>query len=402
VVIVKRLVSQLSCAIAGTLVCGAAFAQSAALSAAVEAAWRRSAQARTAEGHFGLATAQQAAADSLWAAPPALELSYRSDRMLDNNGRTETEAGLAWPLLLPGQRSARQAAAAAERSAAEASLAAARLKVAGEVREAAWAVVGRLSEAAVASENAKSLEALANDIDRRVKAGDSARADALAARAEFLAASAAAAESRQRLDVARAQWKTLTGMEQVPDPTEPVAGSRDDHPELEAAVLSAQSAASKLDVVRNSRSDPPELIVRYRTETAASGLPAERTVGLAIRIPLGTDDRNLPREKAALAEMEVARAEESRQRLRFAAEGASARNAVSLAEEQVAAEGTRAQLLRERAGLIEKSFRAGDTPLPELLRANTAAAQAEAAAAGQRAALGLARARLNQVNGQMP
>jgi len=68
----------------------------------------------------------------------------------------------------------------------------------------------------------------------------------------------------------------------------------------------------------------------------------------------------------------------------------------------VNAESTRAQLLRERAALIDKSFRAGEAPLPELLRANAAAAQADVAAAAQRAALGLARARLNQVNGQLP
>jgi outer membrane protein TolC len=167
-------------------------------------------------------------------------------------------------------------------------------------------------------------------------------------------------------------------------------------------MLGAQSAASKLDLARGTRGEPPELMVRYRTETAASGLPSEKTIGLAIRIPLGTDDRSLPREKAALAEMETARAEEQRQRVRLAAEGASARSAVSATEEQVAAETVRAQLLRERAGLVEKSFRAGDTPLPELLRANAAAAQAEAALAGQRAALGLARARLNQANGRLP
>ena len=398
----KSVVSYASCAFAGILVHGAVNAQSVPLSRAVDAAWSRSVQAKTAEGQFGLAQAQQAAADKLWAAPPSIELSHRSDRMFDNNGRSESEAGLAWPLLLPGQRSARQTAARSEINAAEANVAAAKLRVAGEVREAAWAVVGREAEAAVASENAKSLEALAADVERRVRSGDLARADALAARAEFLSASAAAIEARQRLTSAKAQWKVLTGMEQVPDPAESSPGAGGQHPELAAAALGAESARDKLDAVRAQRSDPPELMLRYRSETAASGFPAEKTIGLSIRIPLGTDDRNLPREKAALAEMEVARAEEQRQRLRLDSEAATARTAVEVAREQVDAEAARAQLLRERAGLIDKSFRAGDTALPELLRANAAATQAEAALAAQRAALGLARARLNQVNGQMP
>jgi outer membrane protein TolC len=75
---------------------------------------------------------------------------------------------------------------------------------------------------------------------------------------------------------------------------------------------------------------------------------------------------------------------------------------VRIAEDQARTEGTRAELLRERAALIERSFRAGESALPELLRASTASAQADVAFAGQRAALGLARARLNQVNGLMP
>lgn len=143
-------------------------------------------------------------------------------------------------------------------------------------------------------------------------------------------------------------------------------------------------------------------MLRYRRETAGGGLPSDNSINIALRIPLGTDDRNLPREKAAVAELEVASAEELRQRRRLESEGHAAAFAMRTSEQQIEAEAARVELLRERAALIEKSFRAGETALPELLRATAAAAQAEAAAASQRAALGLARARLNQINGQMP
>lgn len=393
-----------SCAIAGTLVhCSLARAQPAALAAAVEAAWNRSVQRKAAEGQLGVAAAQQSAARSLWAAPPAVELAHRTDKLQDNAGRRESELGLAWPLLLPGQRSARQAAALADRQVAEATQLAARLRIAGEVREAAWGLVARQAESAVAARHEQGLRALSDDVERRVKAGDLARADALAARAELLAASASAAEARQRLEAARAQWKALTGLEQVPDPVEAefrAAGAP--HPELVLAAIQVQGARSRLEVVRAARRDPPELVVRYRHETAGSGLPAENSVGIALRIPLGTDDRNLPRETAAVAELEVAGAEELRQRRRLESEAQAAGFTLRAAGEQVEAEAARAELLRERAALIDKSFRAGESALPELLRATAAAAQAEAALAAQRAALGLARARLNQIHGQMP
>ena len=402
-VIVKVTSLFAACAIAGILApCAAALAQPTALSAAVEAAWNRSVQLKSAEGQLELAAAQQSAAQSLWAAPPAVELSHRTDRLQDSLGRTESEVGLAWPLLLPGQRSARQSAALAEHGVAEAALAAAKLRVAGDVREAAWNVVARQAESSVAIRQAQSLEALANDVERRVKAGDLARADALAARAELLAASAAAGDARLRLSTARAQWVQLTGMGEVPDPAESAHPAAALHPEAALAALTAQGARSRFDLVRASRMEPPELTVRYRRDTAGAGLPAENSVGIAIRIPLGTEDRNLPREKAALAELETAKAEELRQSRRLESEAATAALAVRIAEEQGQAEASRAELLRERAALIEKSFRAGEGALPELLRASAAAAQAEAALAAQRAALGLARARLNQVYGLLP
>lgn len=392
-----------SCAIAGNLLLCPAWAQSIPLAIAVEAAWNRSVQMKSAEGQLELAAAQQQAAQSLWAAPPAVEFSHRTDRLQDNAGRSESEVGIAWPLLLPGQRSARQAAALAEQHVADAALLAAKLRVAGEVREAAWAVIARQSELSVANRHMSGMHALASDVERRVKSGDLARADALAARAEFLAASAAAAEARQRLEAARAQWKALTGLEQVPDAMETISNSAGAlHPEMALAALTAEGARNKLEVVRASRREPPELSVRYRHDTAGGGLPAEKSVGLGIRIPLGTDDRNLPREKSAIAELEVARAEERRERRRLASEAETAVSAVRIAEQQLESESSRVELLRERAGLIENSFRAGETALPEFLRASAAAAQAEGALAGQHAALGLARARLNQINGRLP
>ena len=59
-------------------------------------------------------------------------------------------------------------------------------------------------------------------------------------------------------------------------------------------------------------------------------------------------------------------------------------------------------LLRERAVLLEKSFRAGETALPDILRALAAAAQAESSHARQQALLDQASMRLAQALGVMP
>ncbi|MCL4690247.1 MAG: TolC family protein [Burkholderiales bacterium] len=376
------------------------------LAGAIEAAWQRAVSSREAAGRRGVAQARRAAASSPWAAPPAIDLKHRTDRWQDDAGRRESEVALAWPLLLPGQRSARGAAAEAGVAVAEAAEAAARLQVAGEVREAAWALEAHRRERDQADAAVDSLRRLAEDVDRRVEAGDLARADALAARAELLGATAQRAEANQRVVAAEARWLTLTGTTPLASAGEPLppagAGDPAAHPDLRAAAQATEHARRGVELARASRFEPPELSLGYRRDEPGRGLPAEGSIALGLRVPFGTDDRNRPMQAAALAELEVARTHEQRLRERLSAEALSARSALDTAERQAGLEAARAAMLRERANLVDKSFRAGESALPDLLRALAAATQAEAAQARQSAALGLARARLNQTLGILP
>lgn len=375
------------------------------LAAAVESAWQRAVQSTESAGRLRRAQAEQTAASSLWAAPPSLELSHRDDRWHDRAGRRETEIGIAWPLWLPGQRSARGAAAQAELELARVSQQAARLRIAGEAREAAWGLLALQAEAAQAEALVKLLQTIANDTDRRVKAGDLARADSLAASAEVLAAAAAHSDALQRLHAARSRWTLLTGLDQQPAATEPEGSTNADaalHPELLLAAQATERARKRIDVVRASQRDAPELSLGYRHDVPGRSDATQHSIGIGLRMPFGTSDRNQPLQAAALSELELAQAEEQRLRERQAAEATTARAALAAVRQQLDAERARANLLRERASLIDKSFRAGEGSLPELLRALTTAAQADASAARAQAGLGLARARLLQVLGVMP
>ena len=358
--IVKPTLKLAFCGIAGSLFCSATFAQPAApsysrngaptVAMAVEAAWQRSVQWRSASGQLDLAKANQAAASSVWAAPPTLEVSRRTDYGNESVGMREYEVGIFWPLLLPGQRSARGTAAQSELDVAENSRLLAKLRIAGEVREAAWELIARQSEKKVADAQASSLRALADDVERRVKAGDLARADALAARAELLAATTVSTDARQRLQNALSHWRLLTGVEPLAEANESgqdIAPAQ--HPELSLAIATSEGARNRMTLVRASRMDPPELSVRFRQEIPGTGLPAQNSVAFGIRIPLGTSDRNLPREAVARGDLDVARATEERLRERLEAEANVARAAVLSAEQQQRAEESRAELLRERA-----------------------------------------------------
>jgi cobalt-zinc-cadmium efflux system outer membrane protein len=375
------------------------------LAAALDAAWQRAVTAREAEGQRRRADAERSAAASLWAAPPALELSHRNDRWQSNAGRRETEVGIAVPLWLPGQRAARAAAADAAASQADAAEQAARLRLAGELREAAWSLSALSAEAAQGDAQAGALAQVLADVERRVRAGDLARADALAAEADLLAAKAQQAEVLQRMQAARTRWKLLTGMTAMPDAStagDSAVVSPTLHPELEHARQTTEQTRKRLDLLRRSRRDAPELTLGVRQDVSGRAEAAQNSLVVGLRLPFGTDVRNRPLEAAALSELDIAQTTEQRLAERLEAEQATALDAVRSALAQADAETSRARLLRERATLIDKSFRAGETPLPDLLRALAAAAQADSAVARQTAALGLARARLQQALGLLP
>ncbi len=286
----------------------------------------------------------------------------------------------------------------------------ARLRLAGELREAAWQIAAAQAELAQADTQAQGLKQLADDVERRVRAGDLARADALAAQAEQLAAAAMQAEVRLRLQAARARWTLLTGLTSAPELTattnDVAPGSAElhpvPHPELQLASQSTELARQRVELMRRSRRDAPELTVGVRQDVPGRAEASQGSLVVGLRLPFGTDDRNRPLEAAALSELDVAQTHEQRLRERVDSEIAAARDALRSAQVQFDAETTRGRLLRERAALIDKSFRAGETPLPDLLRALAAAAQADSAAARQTAALGLARARLQQTLGLLP
>lgn len=373
---------------------------------ASESAWQRAVQAREVGGQVLRAQAERVAASSFWAGSPALELSHQNDRWQTNQGRREFEVGLAWPLWLPGQRAARNAAVDAELDLGQAAIQAGRLYVAGLVREASWRIAAQRAEVGLAEVQTQYLKGIAEDVVRRVRAGDLAPADSLAARAELLSANAAESAARERLQAFQSQWTVLTGLEAVPVAAESVPAitgpDLSAHPDVRLADLTVERARRRLDVVHVSRRDPPELTFRLRQDLPGRAETAQNSVGIGVRIPFGTDGRNQPLQAAALSELDIAQTSAQRLRERLSAEAAVASAAVRAAQEQVDVERMRAGLLRERAGLIDRSFKAGETPLPELLRALSAASQAESTLARQQTSAGLARARLLQTLGILP
>ena len=381
--------------------------QKTTLATAVEAAWSRAVASAEAAGISRQAAAEKQASSALWAAPPSVELSHRNDRLQSNNGARETEVALAVPLWLPGQKSAKQQAADSLSSLSQLSEAEGKLRVAEVVRELHWQIAELQASQSLSKQQTSTFAAIASDVDKRVKAGDLARADALAAKGELLSAQAAQSQAETQLEAAKRQWTALTGLAQTPDATFASAESPSprqlaEHPELLRAEQQVDLARKRLDLVAKSNRSAPELITKFRQDIPGHGQGSAYSLGLAVRIPFGTDDRNAPLQAAALTELDIAQRKEQVLRAQLSARMESAKAAAEASQLQLQTEREKAALLNERAKLIRAAFNAGETSLPELLRAASAAAQADYSAARQEAAFGLARARLQQAYGQLP
>jgi len=375
------------------------------LRAIFDAAWERSVAVRTTDGRRQEAVASRIQADSLIAGPPVADFRHRGDQLTERRGIRESEVALGVPIWMPGQRSARSALAEAQAAEAESAVTLGQLAVAAELRERVWQLAAAESERNVLRRRVEVVQSLRDDVRRRLAAGDLARTDLLFAEQDLLASQALLTESEARLVDASARFMQTTGTTGLPSHYEEAPASATPgtlHPRLEAAQRVVELGERQVGYLQKSRRDAPEVGVTYRRDTAGGGSPSDQTIGVFIRIPFATDARNLPRETAAQTELMTARGERDRTERTVQSEIDAAHQSLALAERQLALVSQRSNTLSERAALLRKTFNAGEIGLPEVLRAQNQALEAETELARMRARRGLAIANLNQALGVLP
>lgn len=378
---------------------------------AFEAAWARQPEAATLQLRRDAAAAQGRAAQAWTPDAPALELSNRSDRWHDNQGVRELEAGVTVPLWLPGERDRSGALADAGARAVESRADAARLRVAEALREAHWAWQRSAVDVAVARDQQTAARRLADDVARRLKAGDLARSDQHQADGAVAAADAALAQAMAARTLAEQRWRAVVGPAFTAPATddtapamepEPVAPSTEAHPALRdlqdrAAVADRAAALAALRTRAN-----PELLLATTRERDSRGEPTLRTLTLGIRIPFGAGDRQAAVAATARAEATELDVERALAADRLVGEADAARAQVEAAKVQLAAAERRAQLAAESRGFFDRSFRLGETDLPTRLRIEAEAADAQRQAARSRIDLAAAISHWRQALGLLP
>jgi cobalt-zinc-cadmium efflux system outer membrane protein len=384
----------------------AAARSSLTLREALEAAWAMSAAARSSESRRAEALARERAASSWINGTPSATLAQRSDRPGANRGFREYEAELELPLWSPGVRSAARREQTAQRQNLEPQQLMARLKLAAEVRELAGSLAAARTERELVQRKHGEALALAQDVERRVKAGDSARVDSLQAQSQVQQAASAKDQGEAAFTRLQNQWQALTGLAAVPALDEPPAPTgalaHAEHPALQAAQAQVQAAQARLALAEADKRDPMALGVGVTREREAFGAAGENTLRLSLKIPFGGDNRNGPRIAAARAELDAAQADADAVARQTHSEWVSATTELDAARRMQSAAAERARLGREVHSLVAKAFRLGESDLPARLRAENEKFEADLSLARARVDLQRAISRLNQALGIFP
>ena len=380
---------------------------------ALDAAWQLSANARAEGNRRSELAARDKAASSWISGEPVAVLAHRSNRLNTNTGFRENEAELELPLWNPGVRGAAQQDVSAQRAGFDAQLAMARLKLAGQLRELAANAATASIELEMAQRKLIDALALASDIERRVKAGENARVDVLQAQVVTEQARAAAAQAQGQLSRVQAHWRAATGLTPLaPTEEKPVQPTTldtstppplpIDHPVFLQAQALVDTAKSKLALLEADKQSPMVLIAGAARDRASLGAQSDTKLRLALRIPLGGENRNAPRLAAARAELDVAQSDLDSIQRQLLAELSAAITDLRAATLAQSAAKQRAALSTDVQALIAKSWRLGDSDLPSRLRADNEKFEAVLSFAKATVDVQRANAKLNQALGLLP
>ena len=377
---------------------------------ALESAWQKHPFLRSEANRKAEIAGRKLQTQGFISAPPTLGLIHNTDVIGSNNGLRGFEAELSAPLWNLGLRSATQSQI--ERDEQRLALAglAAKLKLAGELRELAAKYALALADQTLAKRKVAEASALADDVARRVRAGDVARVDDLMAQSAVAQANAQLEAAQVELLSLQSQWQALTSLNTAPSPlpvnsfllqNTPNADVQN-HPQFLAAQAVVNAAQSKLNTTLADSRDPVEVGVSAAREKSARGNPAETSVKFLLRIPFGGASRNDAKAAAARAELDEAQTALDAAQRQIASELTTAKAQLTTAQRQLLLAEQRAKIATEAQALYARAFRLGESDLLTRLRADNEKFDAELAQSRAQLQLQRAQSQLQQAQGFLP
>jgi cobalt-zinc-cadmium efflux system outer membrane protein len=169
--------------------------------------------------------------------------------------------------------------------------------------------------------------------------------------------------------------------------------------ELEDRITMAEQTAQLISTQKRSN---PELTVATTRDREAYGERYGQTVLIGIRVPFGAGPRYDARIATAQAEAIEVQSKLILEKDRIQADQQGAASRLEAARTQLDAAQRRARLANESRGFFDKSFRLGETDLPNRLRIEAEATEAARQAARSRIDLATAISAWRQSLGLLP
>lgn len=392
----------LAIAIIATVLIPIASVQAETLHEALESAWNRQPAQRAEAPRLGELEAKRQATTSLTPLPSSISLGQRTDQIGSNVGQRQTDIEFSAPLWLPGQRYSQRALVDAEANRFSATQTFTKWRLAGEVRDLWWITRLAQSEKDLANQRVLSAQKLLTDVERRVKAGDLARVDANRVNVELQTANIALKDAEAQAFRALQQFTALTGLGAVPQvPETLIQKVSENHPQKLAA-QSLALAQKRLDLIRATPRDAPELSLGVTRQKDIANDPYNNSVALKFKIPFASDAINQQRLASVQAEQAEADAEQGLETARIEAEIASANFELEQVKATTTIAESRFNTALDTQQLLDHSFNLGESDLPTRLLAEAARFEAERNLIKARLETGRAISKVNQALGVLP
>ncbi|MDF1688672.1 MAG: TolC family protein [Cycloclasticus sp.] len=376
------------------------------LNEVVEKTFQRNPQLMVLQARLQHADALRNKAQSLWADDPSVTIGHYSDRVHASEGLQEWEAGVDFPIWLPGQREAWRQASERQRQLVGSSESSLKLHLAGIVREILWDISLRRNQVSVAEQEWNVVKKLEKDVKKRVELGDLARSDLILSQQESLSKEAAWRVACQEYRHAQHRYDMVTGLSMLPkNIEEPVIKDLTinmDHPLLKESHDKVVKSTAERDLMIIEKRDNPSLFLGSRREKGASNEDYVDAIGISLNIPFGLESHSQPKLTKAEVSLSESRSQMEilHRELKMAIQDAS--RELSATTEQYGFAKRQNELSKKNLDMSRKAFALGETSLLELIRVQSQAFTIDRHMHQKHLEMGLQTARLNQAKGMIP
>ncbi len=375
------------------------------LSDVLEQAFMRAPMQASLQSRNVLASARAMRAGALLPASPAMNFTHQNDSVASNRGEREWHAELELPIWLPNQRDGRNKVAEASVSSLMRSRQSLKLQVAGLVREALWNIAYSDQFLTLTQNRLQFANRLNADVEKRYRAGELAKTDAMLAQQEVLNAEKEKLRAEAEVMHARHRYMVLTGLRELPASYAEKQSGLTDYSQSPIWLESESKlglAETERDLAQIESRENLQFLVNARSIEGGFDAADNHSIGLKVRIPFGQEANAAPIKAAA--EIAVGNAISEREALRLDLETAMheaehnlsvSRAELKLAEKQYA-------IAQESLRLAEKSFALGESDLVSLLRVQTQTYEIARVFSTRQVQVQWDIARYNQIVGVLP